>query len=284
MKDWALRLSPSARYACGFAALSLAASVLGSAQPVIAADTSEIFRAARGAFQVTLPNSRTAYLQGRIQAGDEIVFQRAITDQVDTVVVNSGGGDVIPALKMAELIRARGLRVVVDGACVSSCANYLFVAGRNQEVRQDSVVLWHGGVTDAAITDMTSALRSMMASTGSSPEVIAVNVERTDKEMRTAMADQRRLYRAIGINLDVVENLSAVAGDATPVDGFATEGQPFIFIDYGTLRCAGLKTLGQAWLPRTSQEWTHFKQRAGIERLAIGRSVGLQRRLCTKGG
>jgi len=223
-------------------------------------------------------------LQGRIMAGDDKVLRDALTDHVDTIVVNSGGGDVIPALKMAALIRARNLRVAVDGACVSSCADYLFIAARRQVVLTHSVVLWHGGVTDEAIADMTKAVRAMLSDAQASPTVIAASVDRTDREMRTAMSDQARLYRAVGLTADIVENLPRLTGDARPVDGAGADGQPFIFIDYAALRCAGLKGLGFAWAPTNADDWIRFKRQAGMERLAISRSLGLERRICGKGG
>jgi ATP-dependent protease ClpP protease subunit len=274
---------PSAGRVRGLAPLWLILSALGLAGPAGAADVDEVFRAARGPFQVTRPDVRTLHLQGRIQAGDDIAFRQAVTDQVDTVVVNSGGGDVIPALRMAEVIRARKLRVVVDGACVSSCANYLFVAGLRQEVRPNSVVLWHGGVTREAIVEMASAVRAMVSSAGAPREAVAANVQRIEQEMGAAMTDQRRLYGAVGLDPGLVETLADWSGDAAPVDGATVEGQAFIFIDYAVLGCAGLGNLAPAWAPATPQAWAEFKRQAGMERLAISRSRGLERRLCETG-
>ncbi|MGR4863694.1 hypothetical protein [Caulobacter sp. LARHSG274] len=268
-------------------ALAAASFWFCSGQGALAADHPDrrsIFKAARGPFRVTRPSPEILMVEGRITAGDDKVFADALTDQVGTIVVNSGGGDVIPALKMAARIRARNLRVAVDGACVSSCANYLFVAGRRQVVLTRSVVLWHGGVTDEAVAEMTTAMRTMLADAHASPATIAANVERTDRQMRTAMRDQARLYRAVGLSADVVENLPRLTGDARPVDGAVVDGQPFIFIDYAALRCAGLTNLGPAWAPAGAADWRRFKQEAGMEGLAIGRSLGLERRLCRKGG
>jgi len=59
------------------------------------------------------------------------------------LVVWSGGGDVASALDMAERILDRHLPVVVSRLCLSSCANYLFVAGAAKVVMPESVVHGH---------------------------------------------------------------------------------------------------------------------------------------------
>jgi hypothetical protein len=178
---------------------------------------------------------------------------------------------------MAEVIRARKLRVVVDGACVSSCANYLFVAGLRQEVRPNSVVLWHGGVTREAIVEMASAVRAMVSSAGAPREAVAANVQRIEQEMGAAMTDQRRLYGAVGLDPGLVETLADWSGDAAPVDGATVEGQAFIFIDYAVLGCAGLGNL--AHVPHPDHLGPALHQR----RQAPGDAGGLDaagRRLC----
>lgn len=62
------------------------------------------------------------------------------------VVITSPGGMVVPALDMAEAIYARGLDVEVPHACLSSCANYIFPAGRRKLIGRAGVVAWHGNM------------------------------------------------------------------------------------------------------------------------------------------
>jgi hypothetical protein len=59
--------------------------------------------------------------------------------------LRSGGGEVTAAMEMGREIRKRGLDVVVDGRCYSSCANYLFVAGNRKSVSDGGMLLMHGG-------------------------------------------------------------------------------------------------------------------------------------------
>jgi hypothetical protein len=61
------------------------------------------------------------------------------------IVVRSEGGVTKIALDIAEFILQKRLDIVVRDYCISSCANYLFVAGNNKVVEPKAVVAWHGG-------------------------------------------------------------------------------------------------------------------------------------------
>jgi hypothetical protein len=63
-----------------------------------------------------------------------------------TLEIRSPGGEVAAALQLARWVRQRGMRVVVSGECFSSCANYVFVAGREQIITAPGWVGWHGNV------------------------------------------------------------------------------------------------------------------------------------------
>ena len=67
--------------------------------------------------------------------------------QVTEVVIHSEGGDVEAGMDFGEAIHGRGLDVRVEGGlCMSSCANYVFPAGRHKTIEPGSLVLWHGSM------------------------------------------------------------------------------------------------------------------------------------------
>jgi hypothetical protein len=72
-------------------------------------------------------------------------FKRLITDKTSTVSLSSEGGVTEAALEIAEDIQRRKLEIKVLDLCISSCANYLFVAGAKRTVLPKAVVGWHGG-------------------------------------------------------------------------------------------------------------------------------------------
>ena len=85
--------------------------------------------------------------EGRIDfAAAERFLQLLAEPGVARVVITSPGGLVGPALDMADAIHARGLAVEVPRTCLSSCANYVFPAGRRKQLGRPDAVGWHGNM------------------------------------------------------------------------------------------------------------------------------------------
>ena len=93
------------------------------------------------------------------RVGDAIVFEGRIDGPsaarfldllaeggVRRLVITSRGGLVKPALDMADAILQHRLDVEVPRACLSSCANYLFPAGRRKLLGHPRAVGWHGNM------------------------------------------------------------------------------------------------------------------------------------------
>lgn len=122
-------------------------------------------RLAAGALLVA---AAAAHAQVSVQ-GDAIVFEgrilpasaRAFLDALEAhpearrVVITSGGGQVLSALDMGEAIHARGLDVDVPLVCRSSCANYIFPAGRRKYLGHPLAVGWHGNMTHVLFQQLT---------------------------------------------------------------------------------------------------------------------------------
>jgi hypothetical protein len=85
---------------------------------------------------------------GRIDAASAQAFQRLLEQDpaIRRLVIHSLGGLVAPALDVGEAVFRRGLDVEVDRACLSSCANYVFPAGRHKLLSGPAAVGWHGNM------------------------------------------------------------------------------------------------------------------------------------------
>jgi hypothetical protein len=86
----------------------------------------------------------TLVARGRINTGDAGRFEAELTDDVHSLQIRSEGGEVMEGLAIAELVAAHGLRVTVDGYCVSACAQYIFPAGMQHEVLPGGALIWTG--------------------------------------------------------------------------------------------------------------------------------------------
>lgn len=75
--------------------------------------------------------------------------------QIKFVVITSPGGYLTPALDMADIIDRNEYDVVVGGVCASSCAQFLFMAGRVKYLLDGAILAFHGGpISDAKIAKM----------------------------------------------------------------------------------------------------------------------------------
>ena len=92
-----------------------------------------------------LVSGESILIRGIITAETATEFRRELTQsKITRVLLDSGGGDVESAIEIANLIKKHELDVDVIGKCYSSCANYLFPAGRTKTISELGIVAWHG--------------------------------------------------------------------------------------------------------------------------------------------
>ena len=97
----------------------------------------------------------TAVYRGAISTENNAgFFAHVAARPLQRLLIDSGGGDVAAAIELADWIHARQLDITVTGVCLSSCANYVFPAARNKEIRPGAVVAWHGNYHHLAHTGL----------------------------------------------------------------------------------------------------------------------------------
>jgi hypothetical protein len=62
-----------------------------------------------------------------------------------TLIITSKGGDVLAGIELGRWVFRNGLDVTVTEYCVSSCANYIFPAGKMKTLDSSAAIVWHGG-------------------------------------------------------------------------------------------------------------------------------------------
>ena len=117
------------------------------------------------------------------------------------VVVNSAGGYPSVTLLIAEHVRQSGATVVVDGVCMSACANYIAAAGSRLVIECGSVLAWHGGLQSVAQAKM-----AMAASGVPSPVIDAYASWLSEFKNREAA-----FFRATGVDMSILgDSVAAV--------------------------------------------------------------------------
>lgn len=115
---------------------------------------------------------------------------------VQRLRVTSGGGYVTAALDIAKRIAELKLDVEVSSLCASSCANYLFVAGRKRHILPGAIVMWHGGADQKDFREFRECRREVSSFSGSRREVNDEDI----KESRSIADRERALYSELGIS------------------------------------------------------------------------------------
>ncbi|MCU0922620.1 MAG: hypothetical protein MUF16_20245 [Burkholderiaceae bacterium] len=90
----------------------------------------------------------TFYYTGNMSKASSAAFDAAVSGvrrgQLTRLVISSGGGDTVEGRHVGRWVRDMALVVEVDVICFSSCADYVFPAGRARVIRADAFVGWHG--------------------------------------------------------------------------------------------------------------------------------------------
>jgi hypothetical protein len=81
----------------------------------------------------------TLHFTGNLSPASTAAFDAAVAGvargQVTRLVISSGGGDTVAGRHVGRWVRDMGLVVEVDVICFSSCADYVFPAGRARVIR-----------------------------------------------------------------------------------------------------------------------------------------------------
>lgn len=246
----------------------------------ITATPTSTWSEATGTFRIIRTSSDTVRLSGAIRSDDDKQFEAALSPAIKRVELNSAGGQASTALRMAALIEARKIQVVVDGVCASSCANYLFSAGSDRSIRPGSIVLWHGAPDEASRADMRKQLLELMRKDGLPETDVQENLRREDARLSGWIAEQNKLFNRQGLNVDVLygssreqtEHATELFRDRavdTPVD--------FAYLSTQALRCAGFGLKGG------DPSWpTDAPATLGLTNVRIVALPDLERRLCDR--
>lgn len=170
----------------------------------------------------------------------EIVAALGDADGPIDLVVRSTGGPVDTWLTLAEGLIGRVDVLVVDEACLSSCANYMLPLARTVLAREGSLVAWHGGPSGS--TDAATA--------SGTPDIAAI-VAYDEQARRT-----ERLYRRLGIDVAIL-TLSGVGPDPGKLEAVASAlGLPavpppvvggYAFSPARLAHCFGFRNVDAMW-------------------------------------
>ena len=194
------------RRVAALAAFTVVASVAQGAKPpeLLAASADPPVVEVRG---------DTVYYTGGFRNATSHVFDAAVANlrrgQVTRIVIRSGGGETVAGRNVGRWVRDMALVVEVDQICFSSCADYVFPAGRARVIRSGAFVGWHGNERQFVVlaerrgTTVEQEFMKLLPAPPTGPELdrFRSDVAREVKQWREGpFVDEQAFYRSLGID------------------------------------------------------------------------------------
>ena len=190
----------------------LAACVMGAAGFASAASSEshppEIVRAKAEPAAVQVQGN-TLYYTGNFSKASTVAFDAAVAGirrgQLTRLVISSGGGDTVAGRHVGRWVRDMGLVVEVDVICFSSCADYIFPAGRARVIRADAFVGWHGNERTFHVQAARKGIRleeqlAQYVPKDASPEQRTAFFRDFEETTKVTLKDESDFYAALGLN------------------------------------------------------------------------------------
>ena len=91
----------------------------------------------------------TVTFAGKLSARNVELFLETVRGKkITMLVISSGSGEVDAGIKIGSWVFDNRIDVTVENLCLSSCANYVFTAGRRKIIKPGGVVAWHGAALE----------------------------------------------------------------------------------------------------------------------------------------
>jgi hypothetical protein len=162
----------------------------------------------------------------------KIILRGALTPQIvnqligdpeaasaEMLIIDSTGGDVLAGIQLGEWVLKQKLKVIVDRKCLSSCANYVFAAGRERVINPGGIVLWHGGAEQKNFRELQEkfellAERAKANLATADDQLFLKDKAKLYDTIVKGRAGQKRLYAALGVN----EKIMLIGQEPTAYD------------------------------------------------------------------
>jgi hypothetical protein len=161
-----------------------------------------------------------------------------------TLAIRSGGGDVVPGMALGEWVHAHRLNVKVMEFCLSSCANYVFTAGKRKIVSSNAVIGFHGGLssTEFKFAGPDKAKFEAMSATGKAAWMAELKQRRQPRLDR-----ETAFFNAIGVRQELT-----TYGQQARFKGKVGNGWTFTQDGFRSFGVDHIEVINPPWRPRLS--------------------------------
>ena len=129
---------------------------------------------------------------------NQLLFDQVAGQEVTRLVITSDGGDVTAGIALGYWVFNNGIDIEVPEYCLSSCANYVFTAGRNKLVRSGAIVAWHGNYNHLLQTGLwRDDIELRMQRTGEARAEATIHARALAEKL---VAEERDFFTHIGVD------------------------------------------------------------------------------------
>jgi hypothetical protein len=130
-----------------------------------------------------------------VQNGEKLIGElRALKTR--RVVFTSPGGLTEVGRRVGTELFDQGIDVEITGACDSSCANYIFPAGKRKFINRGGIVRWHGNSSQKDFRERVLCGRSISSFSGETWSVSEATIAASKESQMEDLA----FYRHIGVD------------------------------------------------------------------------------------
>ncbi|MGK5064791.1 ATP-dependent Clp protease proteolytic subunit [Janthinobacterium sp. LB3P112] len=220
-----------------------------------------------GSIVLGMPERSAIIFVGNINQESNKAIRKFIDNDVNVrnIYVNSGGGDLINAIEIADYLRNKKIRVIVAGRCFSACANYIFAGAISKVVLPGSLIGIHGKKFHYF-----------------GKNIISVDADKTDyliKEsgdlsvdlkIKKILLTESNFYKKIGISLDYYSAFDEYTKSIDVKSATGNSGEECRNISIWILRYSDMKKIGisgmeSIWSPGNMEEAKNISKKFGFD-------------------
>jgi hypothetical protein len=140
----------------------------------------------------------------------ERFFKTVRDKEVLRLSISSGGGEINAGMRLGDWVFDNNVDVVIEGVCASSCANYVFTAGRRKTLNEGAIVAWHGNILQktgfsdeelrATTTQWFDTLSEDAKADFNLETMVALTILQMGEYRAAGIENQARFFKRIGVD------------------------------------------------------------------------------------
>lgn len=146
---------------------------------------------------------------GVLDEGDDDALRNVLdgAPSARTLVIRSPGGIAYHSIRIAEVVHAYKLDVVVWDYCTSGCSNYVFMAGGRKYLLEGALLGFHGGPLQS-VDQLAAGLRSNASLAALTDAEVLDRAEVLWADDDFEFHRQERFFASLGMRTDIVYAIS----------------------------------------------------------------------------